>query len=56
MNKEKAIEKVFDKANLIGIDANVYALMNEYKVLRSLPENEYEKVYEDLVERLGFNW
>ena len=56
MTKEQAIEKVFDKANLIGIDANLYALMNAYKVLRLLPDTEYEQVYEDLVERLGFNW
>ena len=54
MTKERAIERAFDKANLQGIDADVYAIIYGYKVLAALPENEIDEIYESIVKRLGF--
>ena len=54
MTKEKAIEKAFDKANLQGESADVYAIIYGYKVLAALPENEIDTIYEAIVKRLGF--
>ena len=54
MMKEKAIEKAFNKANLQGESADVYAIIYGYKVLAALPENEIDTIYEALVKRLGF--
>lgn len=54
MTKEKAIEKAFDKANLQGENADVYAIIYGYKVLAALPENEIDTIYEAIVKRLGF--
>lgn len=56
MKKETAIEKAFKKANLIGEDADLYAVIYSYKVLRELPEAEIEEIYDDLADRLGFHW
>lgn len=54
MKKETAIEKAFRKANLIGEDVDLYAVIYSYKVLRELSENEIEEIYDYLSERLGF--
>ena len=54
MTKEKAIERAFDKANLQGESADVYAIIYGYKVLAALPEAEIDTIYEAIVKRLGF--
>ena len=54
MTIKQAIEKVFDRCNLIGEDANIYAEMNRYKALRELDPAQQGKVYEILACRLGF--
>ncbi len=56
MKKETAIEKAFRKANLIGESVDLWAVIYSYKVLRNLPENEIEEIYDELAERLGFTW
>lgn len=54
MTKEKAIERAFNRLNLIGVTADVYEILYQYKVLRELPENELDEIYNELVTRLGF--
>lgn len=54
MKKETAIEKAFHKANLIGEDVDLWRVIYSYKVLRELPENEIEEIYDYLAKRLGF--
>lgn len=56
MRVETAIEKAFNKANLIGEDVDLWGVIYSYKVLRELPENEIEKIYDDLADRLGFHF
>lgn len=56
MSKEKAVQKAFDTCNLIGEDVNIYDVMYRYKSIRELPEEEFEEVYEEIAERLGFKW
>ena len=56
MTKETAIEKAFKKANLIGEDVDLYKVIYSYKALRELSQNEIEQIYDELAERLGFNW
>ena len=56
MKKENAIERAFKKANLIGEDVDLYEVIYSYKVLRELSEDEIEQIYDELSERLGFNW
>jgi hypothetical protein len=56
MKLEKAIERAFDRCNAIGEDCDVYKVLYSYKAIVELPDNEVEKIYEEIVERLGFNW
>lgn len=56
MSKEKAYERVFDTCNLIGEDVDIIAVMYRYKVIRELPEKEFDEMYEAIAERLGFKW
>lgn len=56
MKLEKAIERAFDKCNQIGEDCDVYKVLYSYKAIVELPDNEVEKIYESIVERLGLNW
>lgn len=56
MTLEQAIEKAFDKCNLQGDEVNIYSVMYRYKAIRELPEEDFEKVYDTLAERLGFTW
>lgn len=48
------IERIFHKCNLIGEDCDVIAVMMRYKAVRELPENEFDELYDYIVERLGF--
>ena len=54
MKLETAIDRAFDRCNLMGEDCDIYSVMYRYKVIRNLPEAEREEVYEDIASRLGF--
>ena len=48
------LEKAFDKANLIGENADLYKVLYSYKAFREMDRNDIEIVYDYLAERLGF--
>lgn len=54
MKLEKAIERAFNKCNLIGDDCDIYSVLYGYKAIRELPEAEIDSIYDYIVERLGF--
>lgn len=54
MKLENAIERCFNRCNLAGEDCEIIYFMNQYKSIRELPEDEYDRVYEELARRLGF--
>lgn len=56
MKLENAIDRCFDRCNLAGSDCDIIKYMYQYKAIRELPEEEFDKVYEDLADRLGFMW
>ena len=54
MKTETAIERVFNRCNLIGEDVDIYEIMMQYKVLREKTIDEQEDIYYEIAERLGF--
>lgn len=54
MRTETAIERVFNRCNLIGEDVDIYEIMMQYKVLREKTIDEQEDIYYEIAERLGF--
>lgn len=54
MKLDRAIERCFNRCNLIGEDCDVIAVMYQYKAIRELPQAQFDAVYDELVERLGF--
>ena len=56
MKKETAIERAFDKCNLIGEDVDIYKVLYTYKAIRELPQEEIDHIYDEIAERLGFGW
>lgn len=54
MKLETAIERAFNKANLIGSDCDIYKILYSYKAIRELTEEEIDRIYDYIVERLGF--
>ena len=54
MKLEQAIERAFDRCNLIGEDCDIYRVLYSYKAIRQLPQNEIDEIYEDIAFRLGF--
>ena len=54
MRTETAIERVFDRCNLIGEDVDIYEIMMQYKVLREKSTEEQEDIYFEIADRLGF--
>lgn len=54
MKLENAIERCFNRCNLAGSDCDIIKYMYQYKAIRELPEEEFDRVYEDLADRLGF--
>ena len=54
MALDKAIQRCFDRCNLIGINCDVWEQMMRYKAIRDLPEKAQDQIYDDLVHRLGF--
>ena len=55
MTKEKAIERVFDRCNLIGENVDILHVMYQYKAIRELSEKEIDQIYDDIADRLGFH-
>ncbi len=55
MTKEKAIERIFDRCNLIGEDVDILCIMYKYKAIRELPEEEIDRIYDEIADRLGFH-
>lgn len=51
---EKAVDRCFDRCNLIGEDVDIYAEMNRYKALREASTEQREEAYESIADRLGF--
>ena len=51
---KKAVEKAFDKANLMGEDADIYKALYSYKAIRDLDDEQIELLYDHLADRLGF--
>ena len=54
MKLEKAIEKCFDRCNLAGMDCDIIHFMYQYKAIRELPPEEFDRVYDELATGLGF--
>ena len=54
MTLEKAIRKCIDRCNLDGENCDIYERMYQYKAIRELPDEEFEKVYDEIAEALGF--
>lgn len=55
LTKEQAIERVFDTCNLIGDEVDILDVMFRFKVLRNLPDEEIDNIYDDIADRLGFH-
>lgn len=51
---EKAKQRAFDRCNLIDGDIDIYKVIYQYKAIRELPDEEIDKVYDEIAERLGF--
>lgn len=49
-----AVEKCFDRCNLVGEDVDIYKEMNRYKALRELSSESREQIYEQIAKGLGF--
>ena len=56
MTLEKAIDRCFDSCNLDsdGESMDIYKHMYRYKAIRELPDDQFDQVYDELSERLGF--
>lgn len=53
MTLNTAIEKCFNRCNLIGEDVDIFANMMRYKAIREVPER-WDSIYDDIAFRLGF--
>ena len=56
MKLDKAIQRAFDRCNLEGENCDIYKILYQYKVIRELPEEKIDEIYDDLTVRLGFCW
>ena len=56
MSLDKAIERVIDRVNLIGEDCDVLSILYQYKAIRELPDEEVDKIYDRVVQSVGFCW
>ena len=56
MTLEKAIDRCIDRCNLEGDSVDIYKFMYQYKAIRDLPQDQFEAVYDQIAETLGFNW
>lgn len=55
LSKEKAIERVFDRCNLIGEEVDILKIMYQYKAISESSEDEIDRIYDDIADRLGFH-
>lgn len=53
MKLETAINRCFDKCNLIGSDVDIFKEMMGYKAIREC-EEKWDEIYDQIAERLGF--
>lgn len=51
---DKALDRCFDRCNLIGEDVDIYHEMNRYKVLHEASKDLREEAYEYIACRMGF--
>ncbi len=51
---ERAIQRAFDKCNLIGETVDIYEVLYSYKTIAQLPDEEIDKIYDTIAEGLGF--
>lgn len=56
MTLEKAIDRCIDRCNLAGEDVDIQKYMYQYKAIRDLPDEDFDKVYDQIAEALGFCW
>ena len=56
MKLETAIERAFDRCNLIGEGVDIYKVLYSYKAIRDLDDAEIDKIYDDIAKGLGFTW
>lgn len=55
MTKEQAIERAFNRCNLIGENVDILSILYKYKAIRDLPDDEIDQIYDDIADRLGFH-
>lgn len=56
MQLETAKQKAFDRCNPIGEECDIYAVLYRYKAIRELPDEQIDKIYDEIAEKLGFVW
>lgn len=56
MKLETAIDKCFDRCNLMGEDVDIQKYMYQYKAIRELPDDQFDQVYDEIARRLGFTY
>lgn len=56
MKLDKAIQRIIDRITADGNDesTDIYKYLYQYKVIRELPEQRFEEVYDEIVEACGF--
>ena len=56
MKLETAIQRCFDRCNLDpeGESVDIMKYMYQYKAIRDLPDEQFDQVYEEIAEALGF--
>lgn len=54
MKLDKAIQRAYDRLNIIGENADVYSVLYDYKVFREMDAHSLDNVYDLLVKALGF--
>ena len=55
LSKEQAIERAFDRCNLIGEEVDILKIMYQYKAISESSEEEIDRIYDDIADRLGFH-
>lgn len=51
---EQAIDRAFDKCNLMDEDCDIYCVIYKYKVIREQSDEVIDEIYEDIAYRLGY--
>ena len=51
---DQAIQRAFDKCNLIGEDCEIYDVLYSYKVISQQPDDVIDQIYDEIAEALGF--